>query len=119
MIDDGGTPLVCDFGLVRFEGSVKTGMTTTTAHTGTAVYLAHELVVGPSSPSTFSDTHALGCIGLSVRINLRIFPSLTWHYSSSYVAAPTKIAEKILVLFTSVLPMVSLQQGRQPSMKAH
>jgi serine/threonine protein kinase len=70
LIDDGGTPKLCDFGLVRVyleEGN--TGMTTTTVHTGTERYLAYELFMAEKDaiPTTASDIYATGCIGLEVR----------------------------------------------------
>ncbi|KAG8812645.1 hypothetical protein FRC17_001920 [Serendipita sp. 399] len=67
LIDDSGEARLCDFGLVRLvqEYDVPSGMTTTTAHTGTARYLAPELVVSDDpKPSTETDCHALGCIAL-------------------------------------------------------
>lgn len=67
LIDDSGSAKICDFGLARIffdEGS--TGMTTTSVHTGTERYLARELVIGGDEvrPTTASDVHAMGCIGL-------------------------------------------------------
>ena len=70
--------MLCDFGLVRIvKDEVDTGMTTTTAHTGTARYLSQELVAPPrdeaaplasgSLPTPDSDVHALGCVGMEVR----------------------------------------------------
>ena len=43
-------------------------MTTTTHHTGTERYLARELVLDgdDATPTTASDVHAVGCIGLEV-----------------------------------------------------
>jgi len=68
LIDDEGNPRICDFGLVRLiqeEGSG--GMTTTTEYTGTERYLAPELLdVELAVPTTASDVHALGCLGLEV-----------------------------------------------------
>jgi serine/threonine protein kinase len=51
---------------------MNTGMTTTTAHTGTTRYLAYELVqnMGVAKPTTASDIYALGCIGMEVSINM-------------------------------------------------
>jgi serine/threonine protein kinase len=72
MIDDKFTARLCDFGLdrvIRQDGG-KTLSTTATAHHGTIRYLAHELVKDPRPPSTASDIHALGCIGLEVRPSL-------------------------------------------------
>jgi serine/threonine protein kinase len=45
-----------------------TGLTTTTAHTGTERYMAPELVNGdePSLPTRESDVYAMGCVGLRV-----------------------------------------------------
>ena len=52
-------------------------MTTTTAHAGTARYLAYELVeslgLGDNLPTTASDVHALACIGMEV--STRLFSS--------------------------------------------
>lgn len=70
LIDDWGHPRVCDFGLSRFIHSQESsGLTTTTAYTGTARYLAHELVESEEStlPTKESDVHALSCIGYEVR----------------------------------------------------
>ncbi|KAG8821831.1 hypothetical protein FRC17_009726 [Serendipita sp. 399] len=69
LLDEKGNPQICDFGLARLileEGS--SGMTTTTAHTGTERYLAYELVASNDTvmPTVESDIHALGCIGLDV-----------------------------------------------------
>ncbi|KAG8812252.1 hypothetical protein FRC17_002114 [Serendipita sp. 399] len=71
LIDDDGEARLCDFGLVRYVQETGTGTTTTTAHTGTARYLARELVAPDSDPgadglkpTTKSDCHALGCIAL-------------------------------------------------------
>ena len=43
-------------------------MTTTSEHTGTARYLAPELVASDHAvlPTVASDLHALGCLGLEV-----------------------------------------------------
>ncbi|KIM30273.1 hypothetical protein M408DRAFT_40255, partial [Serendipita vermifera MAFF 305830] len=67
LIDESGNAKICDFGLSRiFLDEGCTGMTTTSVHTGTERYLAHELVVGgdEARPTTASDVHAMGCIGL-------------------------------------------------------
>jgi serine/threonine protein kinase len=47
---------------------MPTGLTTTTAHTGTARYLSFELVEGDEETiiSTASDIWALGCVGMEV-----------------------------------------------------
>ncbi|KIM30318.1 hypothetical protein M408DRAFT_54744, partial [Serendipita vermifera MAFF 305830] len=66
LISGQGRAQICDFGLVSIhlkEG--KSGLTTTSAHTGTARYLAYELVLLESdAPTTASDIYATGCIGL-------------------------------------------------------
>ncbi|KIM20552.1 hypothetical protein M408DRAFT_30270 [Serendipita vermifera MAFF 305830] len=77
LIDESGNAQICDFGLSRIfleEGS--TGMTTTSAHTGTERYLARELVVGgdEACPTTASDVHAMGCIGLEFLFSQRPYP---------------------------------------------
>jgi len=69
LIWDDGTPKICDFGLVRIfleEGS--SGLTTTTAHTGTERFLSQELVLPDKTvlPTLASDIYALGCLGLVV-----------------------------------------------------
>ncbi|KAG8818021.1 RHO1 GDP-GTP exchange protein 2, partial [Serendipita sp. 399] len=67
LLDGHENPRICDFGLARLileeDGS---GMTTTSAHTGTERYLAYELVASDdtSMPTMESDIHALGCMGL-------------------------------------------------------
>jgi hypothetical protein len=70
LIDDSGNAQICDFGLVRIyleEG--HSGMTTTSAHTGTERYLAYELMSAEEDaiPTTASDIYATGCIGLEAR----------------------------------------------------
>jgi serine/threonine protein kinase len=69
LIDDYGHARICDFGLVRILSNEKTGMTTTSEHTGTTRYLAYELVA-PGQPitTTASDVHAIGCIGLDASL---------------------------------------------------
>lgn len=69
LIDNRGIARLCDFGLVRIyleEGN--TGMTTTSAYTGTERYLAYELVTAQEDaiPTTETDIYATGCIGLEV-----------------------------------------------------
>ncbi|KIM30267.1 hypothetical protein M408DRAFT_47022, partial [Serendipita vermifera MAFF 305830] len=67
LIDESGSAQICDFGLSRiFLEEGNTGMTTTSVHTGTVRYLARELVMGgdEARPTTASDVHAMGCIGL-------------------------------------------------------
>ncbi|KIM28488.1 hypothetical protein M408DRAFT_142801 [Serendipita vermifera MAFF 305830] len=67
LIDEGGRAQICDFGLSRiFVEEGNSGMTTTSIHTGTERYLAYELVVcgDEAHPTTASDIHAMGCIGL-------------------------------------------------------
>ncbi|PVF93768.1 kinase-like protein [Serendipita vermifera] len=66
LIDESGNPRLCDFGLARIflqEGS--SGLSTTTAHTGTERYLAPELLTDKDAlPSIETDIYALGCVGL-------------------------------------------------------
>ncbi|PVG01099.1 kinase-like protein [Serendipita vermifera] len=67
LITEGGVGKICDFGLVRLiQEEMHTGLTTTTAHTGTIRYLAYELVqnMREAKPNTASDIYALGCIGM-------------------------------------------------------
>lgn len=51
---------------------MTTGMTTSTAHTGTTRYLAYELVrnMGTAIPTTETDIYALGCLGMEVSAKL-------------------------------------------------
>jgi len=60
--------MICDFGPAQiFLEKGHTDMTTSSEHTGTARYLAPELVVEtPTYPTTASDVYALGCLGLKV-----------------------------------------------------
>jgi hypothetical protein len=84
LIDDACNAKLCDFALVRLiqEDDSSTGMTTTTAHTGTARYLARELVECEQIPTPASDIHALGCLGLEVNLcSERNFSQLTDHHS--------------------------------------
>jgi serine/threonine protein kinase len=67
LIDEALNAKICDFGLVRLiQGNGSPTGLTTTSHTGTARYLAYELVEYGEMPTTASDVHALGCIGLEV-----------------------------------------------------
>jgi serine/threonine protein kinase len=68
VIDEAFNAKICDFGLVRLiqENGSSTGLTTTSAHTGTVRYLAFQLVEDGEVPTTASDVYALGCIGLEV-----------------------------------------------------
>jgi serine/threonine protein kinase len=77
LIDDSGIPKICDFGLARiFLEQASTGLTTTSEHTGTARYLAPELVASDTTvyPTLASDVYALGCLGLDVSIKLYLLP---------------------------------------------
>jgi serine/threonine protein kinase len=70
LVDDQFAARICDFGLVRLiHEEVSTGMTTTSAYSGTARYLAFELVESDEDqlPTEGSDVYALGCIGFEVR----------------------------------------------------
>ncbi|PVF94368.1 kinase-like protein [Serendipita vermifera] len=67
LIDRDGTPKLCDFGLSKIlQEGFSCGLTTTTAHTGTARYLAPELVDPDriATPTLETDIWALGCVGL-------------------------------------------------------
>ncbi|KIM33464.1 hypothetical protein M408DRAFT_154742 [Serendipita vermifera MAFF 305830] len=69
LMDDNGTGILCDFGLVHIvSDEVATGMTTTTNQTGTVRYLACELVNSDDmpDPTMASDIYSLGCLGLEV-----------------------------------------------------
>jgi serine/threonine protein kinase len=70
LIDKNGVGQLCDFGLARLiQAKSGSGMTTTTAHTGTVRYLAYELVKcnNKATPTTATDMYALGCLALEVR----------------------------------------------------
>ncbi|PVF94185.1 kinase-like protein [Serendipita vermifera] len=67
LIDRHGVPKLCDFGLARIlSAEGETGLTTTSAYTGTERYLAPELVDGDDYivPTCESDVYAMGCVGL-------------------------------------------------------
>jgi serine/threonine protein kinase len=71
LITEEGGGQICDFGLVRLlQEDMDTGLTTTTAHTGTIRYLAYELVrtMGKGVPTTATDIYALGCLGMEVSL---------------------------------------------------
>ncbi|KIM28118.1 hypothetical protein M408DRAFT_148098 [Serendipita vermifera MAFF 305830] len=63
LIDENGTPLICDFGLARILD--VDDLDTTTFYPGTVRYLAFELVENntPVEGTMASDVHALGCVG--------------------------------------------------------
>jgi serine/threonine protein kinase len=79
-MNDNRIPRICDFGLMRIyleEGS--SGLTTTTAITGTDRYMAPELVFASDDtiPTAASDVWAAGCVGLDVsQSKLSIFNDL-------------------------------------------
>jgi serine/threonine protein kinase len=74
LVDDAGHARICDFGLVRIVSDEAVGLNTTTTHTGTVRYLAHELVVDEKPlPTEASDVHAIGCIGLDVSSHILDF----------------------------------------------
>jgi serine/threonine protein kinase len=79
---------LCDFGLVRLiHDQMATGLTTSTAHTGTARYLSLELVgadEGIMMPTTSSDIWALGCVGVEVSIYID-YNSIANFASSSFM----------------------------------
>jgi serine/threonine protein kinase len=69
LISKTGVGQLCDFGLSRLiQARSGSGMTTTTAHTGTIRYLARELVVCRTRaiPTKATDIYALGCLALVV-----------------------------------------------------
>jgi serine/threonine protein kinase len=69
IVDDQRNARLCDFGISRALTAPGTsGLTTTSAHTGTERYLSYELVVAEDacSPTTASDVYALGCIGFEM-----------------------------------------------------
>jgi serine/threonine protein kinase len=68
LIDKNGVGQLCDFGLARLmQAKTGSGMTTTTAHTGTVRYLALELVKrNKATPTKATDMYALGCLALEV-----------------------------------------------------
>lgn len=49
---------------MRVLSEESTGLTTTTAHTGTTRYLSHELVSTDAYPTSASDVYAVACLGL-------------------------------------------------------
>lgn len=108
LIDDRLNARICDFGIARIlieEGT--SGLTTTSDHTGTERYLAYELVVSDELhlPTTFSDIHALACIGYEVCStqliycqNLRAHPSFSF-YNSHMLTERTIFVDKFSKIF--------------------
>lgn len=90
LIDEDGTPRICDFGLVRvFFDQTGTGLTTTSEHTGTARYLAPELITEVNVPPTFgSDVYALGSLGLEVRPVPSFKPAIIIGFQFVYLQKP-------------------------------
>ena len=92
--------MICDFGLARiFLEEGHTDMTTTSEHTGTARYLAPELVSSDETvyPTTASDVYGLACLGLEVNIldfdtrvlyDLQIMQILIVYLPSKAVCSP-------------------------------
>jgi serine/threonine protein kinase len=72
LVDHDGVAKLCDFGLVRLIdwGGAK-GMTTTSPHTGTALYRAPELVITDNNRHPVAtlegDMYSVGSIMLEVR----------------------------------------------------
>ncbi len=67
LIDEQRNPRLCDFGISReLTAAGTSGLTTTSAHTGTERYLSYELLEDECVPTTASDVYALACIGLEV-----------------------------------------------------
>ncbi|KAG8824246.1 hypothetical protein FRC18_010564 [Serendipita sp. 400] len=83
LIDSDRTAKLCDFGLVRLiREEVNTGMTTTSAHTGTARYLSKELVVAEHPmPTPASDCYAFGCVALEFAYLQRPYAHRTTTYN--------------------------------------
>lgn len=71
-------PRNCDFGLSKvLQEGISSGLTTSTAHTGTARYLATELVDSDeiTAPTLRTDIWALGCVGLKFVFSLDPYSS--------------------------------------------
>ena len=67
LIDGHRNARLCDFGISReLTEAGTTGLTTTSAHTGTERYLSYELLEETCVPTTASDVYALACTGLEV-----------------------------------------------------
>jgi serine/threonine protein kinase len=113
-----GVGQICDFGLTRIiQEEVDTGMTTSTTHTGTARYLAYELVRNMGSPDAnptlATDIYALGCLGMEVGSEL--LPKLRTkpHSFSSLSAAFRHIMTSAIISLPFIKP--SALAVHQPS----
>ncbi|PVF94696.1 kinase-like protein [Serendipita vermifera] len=83
LIDQHGSPKLCDFGLSRIYFSEgETGLTTS-LYTGTERYLAPELVelAEKALPTCESDVYAMGCVGLKF-----LFSRNAYHHRRNNVA---------------------------------
>jgi serine/threonine protein kinase len=100
LVDNSQRAVLCDFGLIQiFLDEESTGLTTTSERTGTARYLAPELVIPDYSvyPTTSSDVYAAGCVGQRVPSTTSgCFENLnTLDYSSYLVESPTITGQTI------------------------
>ncbi|KIM25686.1 hypothetical protein M408DRAFT_26013 [Serendipita vermifera MAFF 305830] len=87
LIGADGVGQLCDFGLTRLvNDELETGLTTTTPHTGTLLYLAYELVrlTGKAIPTTATDVYAFGCLAYEFIYNLPPHSTLEDHWSVTY-----------------------------------
>jgi serine/threonine protein kinase len=86
-------PRVCDFGLTRLLSQAgDSGLTTTSQFSGTARYLARELVGSEDpSPTMASDVHALGCIGFEVGLH-QMLHFVKSHYNLVHLQHDTLFA---------------------------
>ncbi|PVF94365.1 kinase-like protein [Serendipita vermifera] len=120
VIDDSGIPKLCDFGLSRIfreASDPPTGLTTTTAYTGTSRYLAIELV-DPNeivTPTLKTDIWALGCFIFSEEPYQNRVNSVQIFEDIRKGVPPTKFPDDIATEYQGIAKILDDCWARIPS----